>query len=92
MSGHGDIVGVGIHDDGWLIICQGSWSAVTGALTELGVSRAISFRPPPGGPGAVVRKETGMVDFVGRAVTERDPTTTTLRLYAAPKHLGGTRL
>ena len=92
MSGHGDIVGVGIHDDGWLIICQGSWSAVTGALTELGVSRAISFRQPPGGPGAVVRKETGMVDFVGRAVTERDPTTTTLRLCAAPKHLGGTRL
>ncbi len=92
MSGHGDTVGMGIHDDGWLIICQGSWSAVKVALTELGVSRAISFRPPQDGPGAVVRKETGMVDFGGRAVTARDPTTTTLRLCAAPKHLGGTRL
>ena len=92
MGGHGDIVGVGIHDDGWLIICEGSWSAVTGALTELGVKRAISFRPEPGGSGAVVRKETGMVDFVGRAVTVRDPTTTTLRLCADPKHLGGIRL
>ncbi len=92
MSGHGDIVGVGIHDDGWLFICQGSWTAVTGALTELGVNRAISFQPPPDGPGAVIRKETGMVNFVGRAVTARDPTTTTLRLCAAPKHMGGTRL
>jgi hypothetical protein len=92
MSGHGDIVGVGIHDDGWLIICQGRWSAVTGALTELGVNRAISFGPLRSGPGAFVRKETGMVDFAGRAVNERDPTTTTLRLCAAPKHLGGTRL
>lgn len=88
-DGAGEVVAIS-ESCGWYYLFEGSWNRVLDAAEALGLKDVAAFGDDR--VRVLVRTPEGMRDLEGEAVPARDPSLTSLRLLARPRHLGGRRM